>query len=144
MELPGDKEEDEQMMTVPKALEILAALLLGGEEDHDEEDEGHDPASCAWTCGKVRFEEVAKSFACGCALVDVGEPGKVDHVCENVYGGEGDDGPRSGLVERDVLVEGDDIVERSPTEERDEVTANWKQNKGGVDVQYEGGATGDR
>jgi hypothetical protein len=47
-------------------------------------------------------------------------------VREDVDNGEEDDGPGNRFVESDVLIEGDDIVERCTPEEGDEVTADGK------------------
>lgn len=54
-----------------------------------------------------------------------------------------DDGPGGGLVEGDVLVEGNDVVQRCPAQHGDEVPAYWEQDEGGIDVKNEGGSTGN-
>ena len=45
-----------------------------------------------------------------------------------------DDGPGGGLVECDVLVEGNDIIQGSLAQQGDEVPANREQDEGDIDV----------
>ena len=45
-----------------------------------------------------------------------------------------DDRPGGGLVECDILVEGNDIVQGSPTQHGDEVPANGEQDEGDINV----------
>jgi hypothetical protein len=62
----------------------------------------------------------------------------------DVEGGEEDDGPCGCLVEGDVLVEGDEVVERRATEEGDEVAADGEEDEDDVDMKDEcGGTSGD-
>ena len=54
-----------------------------------------------------------------------------------------DDGPGGGLVEGDVLVEGNDVVQRGPAQHGDEVPAYREQDEGDVDMENESGSTSD-
>lgn len=145
MQLPVDEEDDEQVVRVPEPLEVGAATLLNREPDHDSECGGHDPASGSGTGDEVGGDEREELLARRLRVrVDDRELGEVDHVRDDVDDGEDDDGPGDGLVERDVLVEGDERVQRGPAEERDEVAANGEQDERNVDVEDERSGTGDR
>lgn len=135
MELPVDEEDDEQMVRVPEPLEVSTATLLHGEPDHDGESSGHDPAGYAGTCCEVGGKEGNDPLA-GSLGIRVGhrELSEVDHVCGNMNDSSNHDGPGSGFVESDVLVERNDIVERCAAQEGDEVAADRQQNEGHVDV----------
>ena len=61
----------------------------------------------------------------------------------DVDDGEEDEGPGCGFVEGDVFVEGDEGVERGTTAERDEVTADWEEDKCDIYVENERGCTSD-
>jgi hypothetical protein len=144
MELPTDEKDDEEVVGVPETFKVGTPLLLAGEEDHDGKGSGHDPASDAGPGGKVGIEESDKlCTTCLCTRVGFRELGKVDHVGENVHDGADDNGPGCGDVECDVLVKGDDLVERSAAEEGDKVAADGKENENDIDVEDQGGRTGD-
>lgn len=57
--------------------------------------------------------------------------------------GPDDDGPTGGLVECDVLVERNEIVERSAAQNRNEVAANRQQDVDDIDMAKEGGCSGN-
>lgn len=126
----------------PEALEMGAASLLHRIPDHDAQGGSHDPASETGTGGKVGLEEQDQE---GADLLCLGEtkPGKVDHVGQDVDGGEEYDRPCGGLVEGDVFVEGDDVAEGGEAEHRDKVATHGEQDERGVDVQHEGGRAGN-
>lgn len=46
-------------------------------------------------------------------------------------------------MEGDVLVEGDEVVERRAADHGDEVAADWEQNEDHIDVKHERSRTGD-
>ena len=75
--------------------------------------------------------------------VNHGEFCKVDHVGGDVHKGAKDDGPCSSFVEGDVLIEGNVVVQRGTTQERDEIAADGQKNKYNVDMEDEGSGTGD-
>ena len=54
-----------------------------------------------------------------------------------------DDGPGGGLVERDILVEGDDVVQGSLAQHGDEAPAHREQDEGDIDMENKGGSTCD-
>jgi hypothetical protein len=68
---------------------------------------------------------------------------KVEHVGDGVNERPEDDGPGGGLVEGDVLVEGNDVVQGCPAQHGDEVPAYGEQDEGDIDVKNEGGSTSD-
>ena len=83
-------------------------------------------------------------LACGLGVgVNHGEFGKVDHVGGDVHNGAKDDGPCSSFVEGDVFIEGNVVVQRGATQERDEIAADGQKNKYNVDMEDEGSGTGD-
>ena len=144
MELPVDEEHDEEVVRVPEPLEVCTAALLNREPHHYAQRGGHDPASSSGPGDEVRGDEGEDLLARGlCIGVDHGKLGEVDHVGDDVNDGEDDDGPGDGLVERDVLVEGDKRVQGRAPEERDEVTADGEEDEGNVDVEDESSCTGD-
>jgi hypothetical protein len=144
MELPADEKDDEEMVGVPETLKVGAPLLLAGEEDHDGKGGGHDPASEAGPGGEVDIEESDNlGTACRCGRVSHRELVKVDHMGEDVHDGADDNGPGCGYVQGDILVKGDDLVKRGAAEEGDEVAADGKEDEDDIDVEDEGGRTGD-
>jgi hypothetical protein len=64
-------------------------------------------------------------------------------VGSNVNGCEDDDRPSGGLVEGDVLVKGDDLIERCATEEGNEIAADGEEDEDDVNVEDKGSSTGD-
>lgn len=142
MELPVDEEDDEEVVGVPEPLKVGPAAFLERKPDHHAERDGHDPARRTGTGEEVCTEEDGDpGEGGGRDGVLHGEARKVDHVREDVDGGADDDGPCGRLVKGDVLVEGDDIVERGAAEERDEVAADGKEDEDDVDVEDERGGT---
>ena len=144
MELPADEKDDEEMMGIPEAFKVGAPPLLHGEVDHDAKDNGHDPTSSARPGGKVGIEE-GDNPGTGCLCIGVCECKfvKVDHVRGHVDDSADNDRPGSGFVEGDVLVKGDDLVERCATEKGDKVAADGEEDEDDIDVQDKGSGTGD-
>ena len=145
MELPVDEEDDEEVVRVPEPLEVGTAALLDREPDHDTESGGHDPARRTRTSDEVGGDK-GKDLLAGRLRVGVnhGKLSEVDHVGDDVDDREDDDGPGDSLVERDVLVEGDERVEGRAPEERDEVAADGQQDERNIDVEDERSGTRDR
>ncbi len=133
MQLPADEEHDEQVVRVPEALKVCAALLLARKVDHDAECSGHDPARRTGTGEEVSPEE-GDDAAAGGGRGDQRELVEVDHVRGDVHEAADDDRPSGGLVEGDVLVEGDDVVQGSAAEDGDEVTAHGEEDEDNVDM----------
>ncbi len=145
MQLPVDEEDDEEVVRVPEPLEVGAATLLDGEPDHDTEGGRHDPASGTGAGDEVGSDKSEDTLASGLRVrVDDRKLGEVDHVGDNVDDREDDDRPSDRLVERDVLVERNDRVERGLAEQGDEVAANGEQNERNIDVEDESSGTSDR
>ena len=78
-----------------------------------------------------------------CIGVDHGKLGEVDHVGDDVNDGEDDDRPGDSLVERNVLIEGNERVEGRLAKKRDEVTANREKDEGHIDMEDERSRTGN-
>jgi hypothetical protein len=142
VQLPADEEDDEQVVGIPKALEVRPASLFHGKEHHDTEGGCHDPASRTGARGEVGCQEGYDTTAGG-GRCDEGKFIEVDHVGKNVDDTANNNRPCRRLVEGDVFVEGDDVVQRCPSEERDEVTANREEDEDDVDVQNESGGSGN-
>jgi hypothetical protein len=56
---------------------------------------------------------------------------------------ESENRPRDRFMECYVLVEGDERIKGCPSNDGDEVSANWKNNEGGIQMQYEGSGPSD-
>lgn len=142
MELPVDEENDEEVVGVPEALKVSPTPFLHREPDHNPQGEPHDPsgdsrASCE--VGQQKDDEPVLGGTFG----DDGEFCKVKHVSDGVNDRPEDDGPGGSLVEGDILVEGNDVVQRCPAQHGDEVPAYREQDEGDVDMKNKGGSTSD-
>lgn len=145
VELPVDEEDNEQVVRVPEPLEVRAAAFLNREPNHEAKGDRHNPASGAGAGDEVGCDEREDLLAGRLRVgVDHGKLSEVDHVGDNVHDGEDDDGPGNGLVERNVLVEGDERVQGRAAQQRDEVAANWEEDERDIDVEDERSGTGDR
>lgn len=133
MELPANEENDEEVVGVPKAFEMGAALFLSGKVDHDSKSGGHDPASRTGASGEVGSQECHNTTT-GCWGGNQGKLIEVDHMREDMNDGADDNGPGGSFVESDILIEGDDVIQGRATEEGDEVAADGEQNKNNIDV----------
>lgn len=115
-------------MGIPELLEAsirFAPVLLEGKPNHDSEGSGHNPARDTWTSREIGAEELDKNVLGSWRVcVRDGQLVEIDHVREDMDNGEEDDRPCDGFVERDVLVERNDVVEWCTSEERDEVPAH--------------------
>ena len=85
MQLPVDKEDDEQVVRVPEPLETGTATFLNSVPNHDTESSGHDPSSRTGTSSKVGENECNDFLAGGlCVRINHGEFSEVDHVSTDV------------------------------------------------------------
>ena len=135
MKLPADEEDDKEVMSIPKVLKIGTFPFLRGEKNHDTKAESHDPPSRAWPCGEIGLEEGEKLGAtCRCGSVGEREFVKVNHVRDNMHDSAGDDGPGRGLMKGEVLVKGNDVVERCATEEGYEVAADGEKDEDNINM----------
>lgn len=82
MELPADKEDDEEMMGVPELLIALLLPLLDRVPDHDTQGSRHDPSRQSWARREVDGEE-GDEFASERRRCRVGEKRKVDHMADD-------------------------------------------------------------
>ena len=145
MQLPVDEEDDEEVVGVPEPLEVGTAALLNREPNHDTEGGGYNPASRTRASDEVGRNERKHLLASRLRIrVNHGELSEVDHVRHDVDNGEDDDRPSDSLVERNVLIEGNERVEGRLAEERDKVTANREKDEGHIDMEDERSRTGDR
>ena len=135
MELPANEKYDKEMMGVPEVFKIGASPFLNGKVNHDGKDNGHDPTGNAGPGGKVGIEESDKlGPACLCTGVCEGKFGEIDHVSGNVDDGADNDRPGGGLMESDILVKGDDLVERCATKEGDKIAADREEDEDDINM----------
>jgi hypothetical protein len=111
---PEDEEDDEEVMRVPEALKVSSACVLGGCECNCVQSDEHDISTPARSSRKVGQDEAHES-----KVVTGRESREVVPMGNGVEPGEEDDGPGDQLMEGDVLVEGNDIVQRCPTSHGD-------------------------
>jgi len=142
VKLPVDEEDNKQVVGVPEAFKVSPTPLLHRKPDHDSEREPHDPACDTGASCEVGQQEGNKPVFCRVCRRN-GELCKVEHVGDSVNDRPEDDRPGGGLVEGDVLVEGNDIVQRSAAQHGDKASAHGEQDKGDVDMQNESGSTSD-
>ena len=142
MELPVDEKDDKQVVRVPEALEVGPPPLLYREPDHGAQSEPHDPSSDPRTGCEVGQQEHDDSLLGRIRRRD-SEVGKVDHVGDSVNYRPEDNGPGSGLMEGDILVEGNDVVQRCSAQHGDEVPANREQDEGSINMEDESSSAGD-
>jgi hypothetical protein len=107
---PEDEEDDEHVVRVPEALKVGTTRLLGGGDGDGHEGEQHDVSTPSGTGSKVGKDEAHEA-----QLVEGGKPGEVVPMGNGVDPGEEDDGPGNQLVEGDVLVKGNNVVQRRAT-----------------------------
>lgn len=125
---PGRRQQDS-----PEALKVGTTPLLHCVPNHDTQSSGHNPSCKPRPSGKVCLQEQHQERSDLLGLREA-ETGKVDHVREDMDDCEEDDRPCCGFVERDILVEGDDVTEGGDTEEGDEVSADGEEDECCVDV----------
>jgi hypothetical protein len=138
VELPTDEENDEEMVGVPKLFESsvgTTTTLLHGEPDHYTECDGHDPSSDTGASRKIEGEEFVYRMGCSVLGEVDGEHRKVVHVRYDVYNREEDDGPSSGHMEFDAIVEGDNVIERRLAKKGDKVAANGEEDESDIDME---------
>ena len=135
MELPTDEENDEEVMSIPEALEVGTSPFLRGEVDHDGKADGHNPPGSAGPSGKVGIKEGEELCAtCLCGSVGERELGKIDHVRSDMHDSAEDYRPGGGLMESDVLVKGDDLVKGCATKEGDEIAADREKDEDNINM----------
>ena len=135
MELPADEENDEEVMSIPEALEVVTSPFFRGEVDHDGKADGHNPPGSTGPGGEVGLKESEELCAtCLCGSVSERELGKVDHVRSDMHGSAEDDRPGGGLMKGDVLVKGDDLVEGCATKEGDEIATDGEKDEDDINM----------
>lgn len=144
MELPVDEEHNEKVVRIPEAFKVCTAALLHRVPDHNTQCKVHDPARRTGPSREVRREERDDALAGGGrARIRHGELVEVAHVRCDVDDGPKDDRPSDHLMESDVLIEGDNVVERRAPEDGDEVPADGEEDEDHIDVQDERSRTGN-
>ena len=126
---PEEEEDDEEVVGVPKALEVLSTCLLRRCERDRHQCNQHNVATPARTSSEVGQDETHEPEVVRC-----GELGQIVPMCDCVDPGEEYDGPGDQLVESNIFVEGDDVVQRRATSHRYQVSAYREENEGYVDV----------
>lgn len=58
-------------------------------------------------------------------------------MCEDVDGRSDHNRPGGRLVESDILVKGDDVVQRGTSKEGDKVAAHGEEDEDDIDMEYE-------
>jgi hypothetical protein len=107
---PENEEDDEHVVRVPETLKVGTTRLLSSCDGNGHERKQHDITTPSGTGGEVGEDEAHEA-----QLVDGGKLGEVVPMGDGVDPGEEDDGPGNQLVEGDVLVKGNDVVERGAT-----------------------------
>ena len=123
MKLPVDEEDDEQMVGIPKALKVGPASLFHRVPDNKHQADEHYPAGDPRPSCEVHQQEVDKDIL-GRGRRYHGKLHKVVHMGRYVNHSPKDNGPGGSLVERDILVERDDIVQGCSAQQGDEVPAH--------------------
>jgi hypothetical protein len=145
MQLPVDEKDDEQVVGVPEPFEVCTTLLLHRIPHDYEKTGGHDPTSDTRTCCKVDGKECENALARGLYIwIRDCESIEIHHVRSDMDDGPGNNGPCRGFVEGDVLVERYDTVQRGPSEERDEISANRQQDEDDIDMEDKSSCACDR
>lgn len=130
MELPCKEKNEEEVVSVPKPLKVGTPAFFHGKPNHDSKTDSHNPPSSTRTGGKVCLQKDKDLLNGGLGIgVKHSKFLEVAHVSRNVYNCEYDHGPRCCFVEGDVFVEGNELVQRGPTKERDEVAADGQKNE---------------
>lgn len=135
---PENKEDDEQVVRVPEALEIGAARLFDRGGYHGHECSEHHVAGPARSCNKVGKQPAFEAEVVLCRQLS-----EIVPVGNRVDPGEEDNGPRYGLVESDVLVELYDAIQRGLAGQRDERAADGEQNHCNVEVKSQRRCSGN-
>jgi hypothetical protein len=142
VELPVDEEDDEQVVGVPELFKVLSSLVLTSVPSHRSKRHPHKPTSDGWTRLNTNEQEVNHSLPSGSRRVN-GNPYDIDDMGECVDKRPDNNGPSYCLMEGDVLVERNDCTNWGTTHERDEVSADWKENEDYIDVTQHCGGTSD-
>jgi len=135
---PKDEEDDEHVMRIPKPFIVRPARLLDGRQDHGHERDQHEvarPTGPRDELGQDEADEAKLPFG--------RQLGIVVPVRKRVDPGEEKNRPGDQLVEGDVLVELDDPVQGRLAGQRDERSADGEQDEGDVDVEHQGGRSGN-
>ena len=138
--IDGDEEDDEEVVGVPEPFKVGTASLLHCEPHHDAKGNGHNPASRTRSGDEVGGQESDNGLARG-GLSRNSQLVEIDHVGKNVDGRADNDGPGGSLVEGDILVEGDDVVQRCATQNRNEVPADRQEDEDDIDMENECSST---
>jgi len=136
---PEDKEDNEQMVCVPKSFEVGASEPLHRSDRNKHQCSQHDISTPSRPSQEVCCKEAFKS-----QVVDRCELCQVVPMRNGVHPGEEDDGPSDELVEGNVLVEWNDAVQWRFADHGYQVPANRKEDERHVYMEHQRGRTGDR
>jgi hypothetical protein len=121
---------------------MCTAAFLHCEPNHDSETRSHDPTGGSRPSEEVSTEEGKDALAsCFGVGIGYGQLGKVEHMRHDMNDGPYDDRPCRGLVESDVLVKGNEVVERGPAQEGYKVPTNGKEDEDNIYMENQGGST---
>lgn len=144
MELPCKEEDEEEVVGVPKSLKVAASAFLHGKPNHDSKTGGHNPPSSSRTGCKVCLQKDQDTLTSSLSIgVKHSEFLEVAHVSGNMDDCEDNHGPRRRFVEGDVFVERNELVQRCPTKEGDEITTDGQKDEDDIGVKHESGRTSD-
>jgi hypothetical protein len=142
MQLPTCEKDDEQMVGIPKPFKVGAASLFDSKPNHDGQSGGHDPASDTGTSREISCEKRDNTLTSVFSIsIGHSETVEVDHVREDVHSSASDNGPGGSFMESDVLIKRNDIIERRPTKEGNEVSANREKDENDIDVKNKSSGT---
>lgn len=118
MKLPTNEEDNKEVMGVPETFKVSTAAFLYREEDHDAQSQCHDPAGNTGARSEVGSKErddlLSRSRS---GRVRSGKLCKIHHMSKNVNNGSDHNRPCCCFVEGNVLVKGNDVVQRGAAEE---------------------------
>lgn len=135
MKLPCKEEDEEEVVAVPKSLEIGTPAFLHSKPDHDSKTGSHNPPSGTRTSGKVCLQKDQDTLTSSLGIrVKHSEFLEVAHVGGNMDDCEHDHGPRRRFVEGDVFVERNELIQWGPTKEGDEITTDGQKDEYDIGV----------
>lgn len=68
---------------------------------------------------------------------------EINHVRHDMDHSARNDGPRSGFMQGDTFVEGNNVIKWGATEQRDEIAADREENEDDVDMKNESSCSSD-
>lgn len=135
---PEEEEDDEHVVGVPEALVVGTSRLLNRGDNHAHESNQHNIS-----CPSRPRHKVGKQPTVNAEIMLDRHLSKVVPMGNSVNPGPENNRPGSNDMKADVLVELDDSVEGRLSKHGNEGSADGEQNNGDVDMENEGGGTGN-